>query len=112
MEHSNQASWAASKKQLTNFQERYSREQPGLLSKLETAQGRQPLLKQQSQEKMSVLQRAHETLNDIEARAGLKIIQSILRINNLKGFGDFEDIELQSVAGTKRCLVLERQSKA
>ena len=37
--------------------------------------------------------------NYIEARAGLKIIQSTLRINNLKGFGDFEDIELQSVAG-------------
>ena len=33
----------------------------------------------------------------IEARAGLKIIQSTLRINNLKGFGDFEDTEIQSL---------------
>jgi len=35
--------------------------------------------------------------NYIEARAGLKIIQSTLRINNLKGFGDFEDTEIQSL---------------
>ena len=35
----------------------------------------------------------------IEARAGLKIIQSTLRINNLKGFGDFEDTEIQSLTG-------------
>lgn len=33
----------------------------------------------------------------IEARAGLKIIQSTLRINNLKGFGDFEDTEIHSL---------------
>ena len=38
----------------------------------------------------------------IEARAGLKIIQSALRINNLKGFGDFEDTEIQSLIGLSR----------
>ena len=38
----------------------------------------------------------------IEARAGLKIIQSTLRINNLKGFGDFEDTEIQSLTGLSR----------
>ncbi len=38
----------------------------------------------------------------IEARAGLKIIQSTLRINNLKGFGDFEDTEIQSLTGLSK----------
>ncbi len=40
--------------------------------------------------------------NYIEARAGLKIIQSTLRLNNLKGFGDFEDTEIQSLTGLSR----------
>ena len=38
----------------------------------------------------------------IEARAGLKIIQSTLRINNLKGFGDFEDTEIKSLTGLSK----------
>ncbi|ELS05511.1 mannosyl-3-phosphoglycerate phosphatase family [Xenococcus sp. PCC 7305] len=38
----------------------------------------------------------------IEARAGLKIVQSTLRINNLKGFGDFEDTEIQSSTGLSK----------
>ncbi len=33
----------------------------------------------------------------IEARAGLKVIQSEVRINNLKGFGDLEETEIQSL---------------
>ena len=40
--------------------------------------------------------------NYIEARAGLKIIQSTLRLNNLKGFGDFEDTEIQSLIGLSK----------
>ncbi len=35
----------------------------------------------------------------IEARAGLKVIQSEVRINNLKGFGDLSEEEIQSLTG-------------
>lgn len=35
----------------------------------------------------------------IEARAGLKIIQSEIRINNLKGFGDLSEEKIQSLTG-------------
>ena len=35
----------------------------------------------------------------IEARAGLKVIQSTVRINNLKGFGDLDETEIQSLIG-------------
>ncbi|MDJ0746375.1 MAG: HAD-IIB family hydrolase [Xenococcaceae cyanobacterium MO_167.B27] len=37
--------------------------------------------------------------NYIQARAGLKIIQSDVRINNLKGFGDLDEAEIQSLTG-------------
>ncbi|MEM9274624.1 MAG: HAD hydrolase family protein [Cyanobacteria bacterium P01_F01_bin.143] len=40
--------------------------------------------------------------NYIEARAGLKIIQSTLKIPNLKGFGDFEDTKIQSLIGISK----------
>ena len=35
----------------------------------------------------------------IEARAGLKIIQSEVRINNLKGFGDLNETDIQKLTG-------------
>ncbi len=35
----------------------------------------------------------------IEARAGLKIIQSEVRINNLKGFGDLAETDIQKLTG-------------
>ncbi len=47
----------------------------------------------------------------IEARAGLKIIQSTLRINNLKGFGDFEDTEIQSLTGLSRKAVKRAKTR-
>ena len=37
--------------------------------------------------------------NYIEARAGLKIIQSEVRINNLKGFGDLSEGDIQNLTG-------------
>ena len=47
----------------------------------------------------------------IEARAGLKIIQSTLRINNLKGFGDFEDTEIQSLTGLSRTVARKAKTR-
>jgi mannosyl-3-phosphoglycerate phosphatase len=35
----------------------------------------------------------------IEARAALKVIQSIVRINNLRGFGDLSETEIQALTG-------------
>lgn len=46
----------------------------------------------------------------LEARAGLKIIQSELRINNLKGFGDLSEAEIQALTGLS--LLEARQAKS
>ncbi|RLA47057.1 MAG: hypothetical protein DRR42_17860 [Gammaproteobacteria bacterium] len=83
VEHNTQNSWAASKKQLTNFQERYNREQPVLLRKLENGQDKRPLIERQSQHMMSALQTAHGALNDIESKAGFGS-----RLLSIVGAGD------------------------
>ena len=38
----------------------------------------------------------------VEARAALKVIQSIVRINNLRGFGDLSETEIQSLTGLSK----------
>lgn len=47
----------------------------------------------------------------IEARAALKVIQSIARINNLRGFGDLSETEINSVTGLSLRAIKQAKSR-
>lgn len=47
----------------------------------------------------------------IEARAALKVIQSIVRINNFRGFGDLSETEINSVTGLSLRAIKQAKSR-
>ena len=62
--------WTQSKHRLDDFEKQVDRERPKLLSELEEATKKRPLIEEQSHELMSVLQGAEKQRIDVESKAG------------------------------------------
>lgn len=48
----------------------------------------------------------------VEARAALKVIQSVVRINNLKGFGDLDVAEIERIAGLSESAIKQIKTRS